>query len=139
MGFNDVYSFKPTGHWHIHHFNSVQTILAKKAGDKTPLEFTRFGFLAVGPVMALALIFSLFHLGSPALAFCAISNLGSSWLSREILFAVLFLVLWFATYSTLRKGKTVNFLGWMTALAGFVTVYSMAGIYAASIRPFQRY
>lgn len=114
---------------------AVQTMLAQKAGEKTALELTRFGFLAVGPVMALALIFSLFHLGSPAIAFRAISNLGSSWLSREILFAILFLVLWFAAYSTLRKGKTVNILGWITSVAGVVTVYSMAGIYAASVRP----
>ncbi len=46
--------------------------------------------LVIGPVLALAFVASLFHLGSPLNAPRAVVNLGTSWLSREIFFGSLF-------------------------------------------------
>lgn len=46
--------------------------------------------VAISLIMGLGLIFSFFHLGSPARAWRACLNLHSSWLSREIFFAALF-------------------------------------------------
>jgi anaerobic dimethyl sulfoxide reductase subunit C (anchor subunit) len=94
-----------------------------------------FGFTAVGPVTLLALIFSVFHLGDPLGAPRSILNLASSWLSREILTAGGFLVLWFAFWWLSHKGKESNALGWITALVGLTAVFSMASIYSSSIRP----
>lgn len=94
-----------------------------------------FGFTAVGPITLLALIFSIFHLGDPLGAPRSILNLGSSWLSREILTSGGFLVLWFVFWWLSRKGKESNTLGWVVALVGLSAVFSMASIYSSSIRP----
>ena len=94
-----------------------------------------FGFTAVGPVTLLALIFSIFHLGDPLGAPRSILNLGSSWLSREILTAGGFFVLWFAFWWLSRKGKESSALGWITALVGLAAIFSMSHIYSSSIRP----
>ncbi len=94
-----------------------------------------FGFTAVGPVTLLALIFSVFHLGDPLGAPRSILNLGSSWLSREILTSGGFFVLWFAFWWLSRKGKVSSALGWITALVGLAAIFSMSHIYSSSIRP----
>ncbi|MEA4900976.1 dimethyl sulfoxide reductase anchor subunit family protein [Desulfitobacterium sp.] len=95
----------------------------------------KFGFTVVGPVTLLALIFSVFHLGDPLGAPRSILNLGSSWLSREILTAGGFLILWFVFWWLSRKGKESSALGWITALVGLAAVFSMANIYSSSVRP----
>ena len=50
---------------------------------------------ALVPVIALAFIASLLHLGNPFNAYRAVAHLGSSWLSAEIFFGVIFAVLAF--------------------------------------------
>ncbi len=112
----------------------VRTILNKKDAQAAK-RLTNFGFLAVGPLMALALIFSLFHLGTPMGAYRSILNLGSSWLSREILTAGGFFVLWFVSFRGYQKENAGNTLGWITSLVGLVAIFSMASIYGNSVRP----
>lgn len=112
----------------------VRSMLAPK-DDATAKRMTNFGFLAVGPLMALALIFSLFHLGTPVGAYRSILNLGSSWLSREILTAGGFFVLWFVSYKAYQKDNASNLLGWVTSLVGLAAIFSMASIYGNSVRP----
>jgi len=107
-------------------------------GQKEPVvgnQLTDQGIKQVGWVMALALAFSLFHLGTPSGAYRSIYHLATSWLSREILTAGGFFVLWFISQAFLRKGKFSQALGWVTALVGLAAIYSMASIYATSIRP----
>jgi len=48
------------------------------------------GFLAVAGLMGAALLVSLLHLGTPRSAWRAVANLRASWLSREVLSALLF-------------------------------------------------
>lgn len=103
--------------------------------DSQASKAIKFGFTAVGPITLLALLFSVFHLGDPMGAPRSIFNLGSSWLSREILTSGGFLVLWFAFWWLSRKGKDSAALGWLTALVGLSAVFSMASIYSSSIRP----
>jgi anaerobic dimethyl sulfoxide reductase subunit C (anchor subunit) len=95
--------------------------------------------LGIGPVMALGLLVSLFHLGSPLNAWRAIGNLGSSWLSREIFFALLFFVMWFvAAVMQFRSAGTEGLRGtWsaLTALAGLATVISTGMSYLVPTRP----
>ena len=112
----------------------VRSMLAKKDAPSAK-RLTNFGFLTVGPLMALALIFSLFHLGTPMGAFRSILNLGSSWLSREILTAGGFLILWFVTYRGYQKDNAGSTLGWITSLVGLAAIFSMASIYGNSVRP----
>ena len=88
---------------------------------------------AIGPVMVLALIASFFHLGNPLNAYHAISNLGSSWLSREIFFGVGFTVLGavFAVLQWRKIGSASlrNLIAVLAALVGLALVYSMSNVY----------
>lgn len=112
----------------------IRTLLnSKKATVGNQL--TDQGMKQVGWVMALALVFSLFHLGTPSGAYRSLYHLGASWLSREILTAGGFFALWLVGFVSMRKGKFSQVLGWVTALAGLAAIYSMASIYATSIRP----
>jgi anaerobic dimethyl sulfoxide reductase subunit C len=94
---------------------------------------------ALVPVIALAFIASLIHLGNPFHAYRAVTNLGSSWLSREIFFGVVFAVLAFVfAFLQWRKiGSLVlrNVVGWLAALDGLVLVFSMANVYMLPTQP----
>lgn len=112
----------------------IRTLLSQK--DSTSAnKLTQTGLQQVGWVMALALVFSMFHLGTPTGAYRSIYHIASSWLSREILTAGGFFVFWFATRYALKKGRLANVLCWVTAIVGLAAIYSMASIYATSIRP----
>lgn len=107
----------------------------KKIGNNLAINVTKRGIFLVGPVTALALLFSVFHLGDPLGAYRALLNFGSSWLSREIVFTGLFFVLWLVSYLLDRKGTWNQALGWVTSIAGLGAVFCMASIYATSIKP----
>lgn len=113
----------------------LRTLLAQKSSPALAGQVTKKGFLAVGPIMAVALLLSLFHLGDPMGAYRSIGNLTSSWLSREILFAGLFFILWCVSYFSERKGEGSSILRFATVLVGLIAIYSMASIYTSSIRP----
>lgn len=90
----------------------VRLFLTKQEGA-TASKFTNPGFKAVGALMVLSLIFSLFHLGTPTGAYRSILNLGSSWLSREILTAGGFLVFGLSAIEPIKKIIPVlKFLAW---------------------------
>jgi anaerobic dimethyl sulfoxide reductase subunit C (anchor subunit) len=95
--------------------------------------------LSILPVLGLAILASLLHLGTPLNAPRAVANLSTSWLSREILSVVIFALLaavfvliqwrkigWFA----LRNG-----IAWVAAVVGVVLVYSMSRVYMLSAQP----
>jgi anaerobic dimethyl sulfoxide reductase subunit C (anchor subunit) len=107
----------------------------KKIDKQVCLKMTSLGMTIVGPVMLVALILSVFHLGTPTGAYRALLNLDSSWLSREILFAGLFFVLWIVGFALEKKGSWNQALGWINSIVGIVAIFSMASIYAASIMP----
>ncbi|WP_407313201.1 dimethyl sulfoxide reductase anchor subunit family protein [Desulfosporosinus sp. SB140] len=113
----------------------LRSLLSKKIDPQTAVKLTNFGLLAVGPIMAISLLISLFHLGSPAIAFYSIANLGSSWLSREIFFSGVFFFLWIITYYFNSKNKSGNALNWITAIIGLLAIFSMSSIYSSSIMP----
>lgn len=80
-----------------------------------------------------AMISSHFHLSRPFHSFLAVLNFKSSWLSREIVFTLLFLL------TTLLLCYLINFesdrrklawgLGWLANLFGGIVVYCMVRIY----------
>ncbi|MDR3565233.1 MAG: dimethyl sulfoxide reductase anchor subunit [Negativicutes bacterium] len=98
-------------------------------------KLTNPGFKAVWAVMTLALVFSTFHLGTPTGAYRSILNLGSSWLSREIVSAGGFWVFSFLSYRAYQKEQAGHALAWLTSLIGLCVVLTMASIYSHSIRP----
>lgn len=89
--------------------------------------------LAIGPVVVFGLLVTLFHLGNPVNAPRAISNFGSSWLSREIVLALVF-VIGGAIFAVMqwRKVSTPtirNIIGLVVAAVGLVLIFAMASIY----------
>jgi anaerobic dimethyl sulfoxide reductase subunit C (anchor subunit) len=79
---------------------------------------------------ALGLMASTAHLGYPLNAFHALTHIDSSWLSREIVFASLYLaVLGLATLIALFKKLVVPFLLVVASLLGIIDIFCMSAIY----------
>lgn len=91
---------------------------------------TKRPILVAGILLAGAVLLSLAHLGSPMGAFRAISNLGSSWLAREILMTGIFGLLLLASFV-----RDSRYLHGLTALAGIGMVGSMSMLYQSTIIP----
>ena len=89
--------------------------------------------------MTLGLLASLFHLGTPFNAWRAFANLRLSWLSREVLFAVLFTgtsslftgLQWFKLGTPVAR----NVVAWAAALLGLALIASMANAYRVRTVP----
>ncbi len=83
--------------------------------------------------MGLALLLSFAHLANPRYSVYALGNLGSSWLSREILLASLLLFLLALSHASARFGfpRPPGFqILWLLALiTGMALVWSMARLY----------
>ena len=71
----------------------VHFFAERKAGTAEADRLSDRALLAIGPVLVLGMLASLFHLGNPLNAYRAVANVGTSWLSREILSGVIFAVL----------------------------------------------
>ena len=90
-------------------------------------------------VISFGLLASTFHLGHPERAWRALSQWRSSWLSREGIASLIvcppagaLALLW------LLYGRTLPWLGWLTALLAVVTIYCTSMIYA-SLKPIPRW
>ncbi len=68
----------------------VHTVVERRAGGAEADRMADRALLAIGPTLVLGLGASLLHLGTPWIAYRAISNVESSWLSREIAGGVIF-------------------------------------------------
>lgn len=74
---------------------------------------------------------STIHLGTPTHAFYTISNLGTSWLSREILFTGLFIFGTLITlYLSLKNKQVPAGVALVTALIGLADVFVMSSLYS---------
>jgi len=117
----------------------VRTYAVRKAGVDQANRLTDVPLLFVVPIMLLALMASLLHLGSPLNIVRAVPNLGSSWLSREIILAVVYVILAGAyTLMQWRKISTESIrtaLGWAAALVGLFQTYAMALVYMIRTQP----
>lgn len=73
------------------------------------------------------------HLSKPFHSFLAVLNFRTSWLSREIVFSLIFFLLTisllYLTYFQPTRRGLITGLGWLTILIGFVLIYCMARIY----------
>lgn len=89
--------------------------------------------LAVGVVLMLTATAAVLHLGSPRNAWRALTGLGSSWLSREILLGAAFSAAWLLVLVVHVTGAWSPALrGWVLGLAvlpGVGLVYAMARVY----------
>lgn len=107
--------------------------LSRNSGFLAGIQLRQNLILAGMILAALALLFSFLHLAKPFHAVHAFSNLSSSWLSREILFASLYLALLAVCYSSLKFGIPAPALYRLLMIAcgsaGLLLVWSMARIY----------
>lgn len=105
----------------------------RSAGSAEADRLSDRALLAIGPVLGFGLVASLLHLGNPLNAFRAVANVGSSWLSREILFGVLFAVTGAAfaigQWFKISTFAVRNILALLAAVLGLALVYSMANVY----------
>jgi anaerobic dimethyl sulfoxide reductase subunit C (anchor subunit) len=81
----------------------------------------------------MAIVGSHFHLSQPLRSFLAVLNFRSSWLSREIVFTLLFsltigCLLWMHWFTT-GHDKLISWLGWLAIVFGLILVFCMAQIY----------
>ena len=89
--------------------------------------------LAIGPTLVLGLIASMFHMNDIANTFNVFRNIGTSWLSREIVFGVAFAALGFLFFiMQWRKIASPGIrqaLAALTALVGLGLVWCQSMIY----------
>ena len=117
----------------------VRTFIAAKVGGELADRLTKLPLFLVVPIMALALLASLFHLGSPLHIVRAVPNIDSSWLSREVVLAVTFVV--FAAIYTFLQWRKVGgeslrvVIGWITVVIAAVYIYAMGMVYMIATQP----
>lgn len=113
--------------------SGLYLLILDKAGMATANKLVSSGFLAIGPLVILGMLASLFHLGAPRNAYRALLNWRSSWLSREILFTLLFAfsgaIFSFLQWYQFGSSSIRILLGGFTSLFGVASVYSMARLY----------
>ena len=117
----------------------VHFFVARKADMEQADRMSDRALLAIGPVIVLAMIASLFHLGTPMNAPRAVTNIATSWLSREVLFTVIFVVLG-GVFALMQWRKIATFtvrniIAWLTTAVGLVLVFSMSQIYMLETQP----
>ncbi len=88
--------------------------------------------VALGSI-GVALIISFLHLGSPQHAVYAVTNPGSSWLSREILLAIMYslsLVICFTSWQyNIPHRSMFEYFFLASLLTGVILVWAMASVY----------
>ena len=104
----------------------------RKANEEEADRLSDRALLVIGPLMILGLLASLFHLGDPLSAFQAVTNVSSSWLSREILFGVLFAIMQWRKWGSFMLRNVVAILA---GIAGLFLVISMSGVYMLPTQP----
>ncbi len=112
---------------------------ARKYGTEAANRLSDRTIYVLMPVIALAFVASLLHLGNPINAYRAVTNLGSSWLSSEIFFGVIFAIVSFI-YAFLQWRKIGSFvlrniIIWVAALVGLVLIWSMSHVYMIRTQP----
>jgi anaerobic dimethyl sulfoxide reductase subunit C len=117
----------------------VHAVALRQAGEAEASRLSNRALLAIGPVLILGMLASFFHLGNPVNAYLAMANLGSSWLSLEIFFGVIFVILGgiFAImqWRNMASFAVRNVIAWLAALVGLGLVYAMARVYMLEAQP----
>jgi len=117
----------------------VHFFAARKSGMAEADRLSDRALITIGPLMVLALIVSLFHLGNPLNAYRAVGHVATSWLSREILLSVLFTVIGavfaFVQWRKLTTFVVRNVIAWIAAVVGLALVFTMSQVYRLPTQP----
>ncbi|HLO32282.1 MAG TPA: DmsC/YnfH family molybdoenzyme membrane anchor subunit [Anaerolineales bacterium] len=92
--------------------------------------------LGIGLCLGVSVLASFAHLGTKRNAWRVFSHLRKSWLSREILFTILFGMGWLVTIleRTIWQRGSIEWIA-LTATLGFGLIYSMAQVYRLTAAP----
>jgi len=116
----------------------VRASAVKKLGAEKAAQLMTMPVYSMLPVMVLAMLASLLHLGKVTHVIGAVPNLGTSWMSREVVLAVIFTI-GIALYTFLAWRKSAEsqlvLVGWVTALLGIALVYAMGMTYMLPAQP----
>jgi len=117
----------------------VRAYVSRKAGVEEADRTTDGPLFMIVPIMGLALLASLLHLNNPGNIFGAVPNLGSSWLGREVVFSVTFVIL-AALFNFLQWRKIGSpglrtVIGWTAVVVGLVQTYAMGMVYMIRTQP----
>ena len=103
-----------------------------------PARFQWILLIALGAAI-LGICLSLLHLGNPLHAARSVANIGTSWLSREILSVLIYTgLLVVVTYLHFRypsAGRSLKWLVDVTAVTGLILIFIMSRIYMIPARP----
>lgn len=110
---------------------ALRTVFARS--DKAEaIRLTEKAMFWTGPVLFVAMIASVFHLGDPLGAIRAVRHVATSWLSREILMTALFFVAWAVGAwldSRRKEAGAPTWWHWVTAVIGLAMVFVMSMAY----------
>ncbi len=111
----------------------VRLFGSQKFGKEVIDQVVRDPLLIILTTIVFGMIGGHFHLSRPYLSFLAVNNFRTSWLSREIVFTLLFffttLMLWFLQWFHRGRWGLKSALGWLAILFGSLTVFCMGRIY----------
>jgi DMSO reductase anchor subunit len=95
----------------------------------------RLEWVAALALLAVGVLASFFHLGHPLGAIRMVVNIGSAWLSREILMVGIFGALTVVTLAGLYRNAAAKWLITITAVVGVLALFAMAMTYAPPSMP----
>lgn len=113
----------------------VSAVMQLAVEGESSIKKMRTEWIVVLALLALAVITSSFHLGHPLGAVRMLTNLGSAWLSREILMVGVFGVLVAVTLYGLMKNRVNKWLLAITAVIGLLALVANAFTYAPPSLP----
>jgi anaerobic dimethyl sulfoxide reductase subunit C len=112
---------------------SLRLFASKKFGKEALDRVVRDPLLIINTTIIFGMIGAHFHLSRPYLSYLAVSNFRTSWLSREIVFTLLFFLcsgaLWFFQWYRQGHWGLKTALGWLAIFLGCITVYCTGRIY----------
>ncbi len=112
---------------------ALHPLVAREASEIAADRLFTAAPFTIGLLIAMGLVASFFHLGSPHNAWRAVANLRSSWLSREILFTLLFTATAMTCFG-LRWSQVGPSVLWelsalLAGICGLSLIYCMARVY----------
>ncbi len=114
-------------------------VTVKNTGDPNLESLKKVLIITAIACMFVALAFSFFHLGNPLQSVYALSNLGTSWLSKEIILASIYLFSLLLCYISLRYDIPHRSLFPQLFIASLVTgiifLYAMSRVYMIPTAP----
>ncbi|MBI4787694.1 MAG: dimethyl sulfoxide reductase anchor subunit [Chloroflexi bacterium] len=116
----------------------IRAIGAKVGSEEMDRMVSRLTAVIWG-TLVVAMVGAHLHLSRPWLSFLALRNIGSSWLSREIFFTVLFFLALsaLAALQWFVRGypKLQTILGWAAITCGLVSIFCMSVLYLMPTQP----